>query len=136
MYQYHLFISHSWKYNEKYEDLLELLDNRPYFDYRDYSVPIDDPLYIKNKNNYREELKEGIINQLRTCSVMIVIAGEYVNYSDSIYMEMDIAIEMGKPIIAVQHFGAKRIPSIVELLATEIVKWNSDSIVDAIRRLS
>ena len=41
---YNLFISHSWTYNNTYEDLTKLLNNASYFSYKNYSVPKDDPI--------------------------------------------------------------------------------------------
>ena len=40
-----LFISHSWAYSDSYGKLVGLLDARPYFAYRNYSVPRDDPIH-------------------------------------------------------------------------------------------
>ena len=36
---YNLFISHSWTYSDAYEKLVALLDAKPNFDYKNYSVP-------------------------------------------------------------------------------------------------
>lgn len=130
----HLFISHSWKHDDDYKALKSLLQGRGYFDFRDYSVPQDDPLYIKKGPEYEKKLREGIENQMRTCSALLVIAGKYVSYSDSIQMELEIASRMGKPIVAVRPYGADQTSSIAEIYADEIVNWNADSIVGAIRK--
>ncbi len=42
---------------------------------------------------------------------------------------------IAKPIVAVRPWGNERMPEIVEKNADEIVGWNKDSIVDAIRRV-
>lgn len=36
---FNLFISHSWKYSNTYEQLVALLKNRGYFNFKNYSVP-------------------------------------------------------------------------------------------------
>ena len=36
---YNLFISHSWAYGDAYDGLINLLNKRRYFEYRNYSVP-------------------------------------------------------------------------------------------------
>ena len=64
---------------------------------------------------------------------MLIIAGMYVNYSDAIQDEIDIAVAYNKPIIAVVPWGHTNIPTIVQQVAKEIVGWNRDSIVRAIR---
>ena len=50
MREFNLFISHSWNYSNSYNCLVELLKNAPYFSYKDYSVPKDNPLSIYNLN--------------------------------------------------------------------------------------
>ena len=131
-----LFISHSWRYNEEYERLTDLLTNRGYFSFKDYSVPKDDPISIFGKTAYERKLREGIVNQMKFCDVVILIAGKYVTYSDSIQMELQVASEMGKPILAIRPYGASQTTSLAEIYADRIVNWNSDSIVEAIRDLS
>ena len=42
---YNLFISHSWSYSKMYNELLDLLDEDPFFEYKNYSVPKDDPIH-------------------------------------------------------------------------------------------
>ena len=41
---------------------------------------------------------------------------------------------MGKPIIAIQPWGAEKTSIVVKNAANEIVSWNTDSIVNAIRK--
>ncbi|EDC2192095.1 molecular chaperone Tir, partial [Salmonella enterica] len=41
---YNLFISHSWKYTDSYDRLLNILHNRGYFYFKNYSVPRIDPI--------------------------------------------------------------------------------------------
>ncbi len=40
-----LFISHSWSYSDTYEKLVAMLDAAPNFQYKNYSVPKDDPVH-------------------------------------------------------------------------------------------
>jgi len=132
---YNLFISHSWKYSDDYNRLVEKLKDYSYFTFRNYSVPSKDPLDISGKN-YEAKLRRAIEDQMRQCSVVLVIAGKYVSYSDSIEMELDIAKEMEKPILAIEPWGSEATSQRAKNVASEVVGWNSTSIVDAIRRLS
>ena len=134
--EYHLFISHSWKYPNAYDGLVSLLDKDYWFSYKDYSVPRDEPLPIYNKMYYESELRNKIRNQMRTCHVVLILAGVYASYSDSINMEIEIANELGKPIIAIQPWGAEKTSQIVKNNSKVIVGWNSSSIIDAIKRYS
>ena len=40
---------------------------------------------------------------------------------------------MGKTIIAIEPWGSEKTSTVVKNAADKIVKWNTDSIVDAIR---
>ncbi len=113
-----------------------MLDEASYFSYKDYSVPKEDPLKIRNSTYYRSELENKIENQMRSCSVVLILAGVYATYSDSIKMEIEIAKSLDKPIIAVEYWGAERTSSIVKNNANKVVRWNSSSIVDAIKEVS
>ena len=43
---YNLFISHSWTYGDEYDRLVDMLNAKPYFSYKNYSVPKYNPLHI------------------------------------------------------------------------------------------
>lgn len=131
---YNIFISHSWNYANQYEGLKNLLDKSG-IQYKDYSVPKNDPIH--NAKNDRE-LKEAIKNQMKNASVIIVLAGVYSTYSKWINIELDLAKNgflYGKKVIAVEGFGAERTSSVVKNNADKIVKWNSVSIANAIKEL-
>ena len=117
------------------EELESLLKEYPYFMFKNYSVPKQDPLDITGRN-YRAKLKMEIEQQMRTCNVVLVIAGKYASYSDSIDMELDIAIAMNKPIIAIEPWGSTMTSQRAKNVADAVVGWNVSSIVDAIRRYS
>ena len=133
---YNVFISHSWDYTDAYVKLISLLNDAKYFDYKDYSAPKSDPLEIRNSYYYKSELRNKIIVQMRPCSVVLVLAGVYSSYSDSIELEIEIAKSLGKPIIAVEPWGSERTSAVVKNAATRIVGWNTSSIIDARREVS
>lgn len=127
---YNLFISHSWAYSDAYKRLVALLDAKPYFSYRNYSVPEDDPIHHAE---YDYQLKLAIKKQMQPASCVLILAGVYANYSKWINIEIELAQQMGKTIIAIQPWGAEKTSAKVKNTADKIVKWNTDSIVDAIR---
>ena len=133
---YNLFISHSWSYGNQYSGLISLLDSDPYFRYRDYSVPRDDPIHHAKNDRL---LREAIRNQMAHASCVLVLAGVYSSYSKWINIEMELAKKdfyYPKPIIAVEPWGAERTSAIVKATADRIVKWQSSSIIKAIRELA
>ncbi len=133
---YNLFISHSWAYSDIYEKLEILLRERPYFAFKNYSVPKDDPLHTSGTD---KELYEAILRQMQPCSVALILAGVYATYSKWIQKEIQIAqkeFTTPKPIVAVEPWGSEKTSRIVKSNASRIVKWNTDSIVSAIRELA
>jgi hypothetical protein len=134
---YNLFISHSWSYSDTYLKLCELLDKASYFNYRNYSVPKDDPLRISAKTDryYDLQLRRKLEDQMKYASVVLILAGVYASYSDSINMEISIAKELGKPIIAIEPWGSEKTSAIVKNSAHRIVSWSTVSIVSAIKEL-
>ena len=71
---YNLFISHSWTYSAQYSNLVHLLDANPYFSYKNYSVPKDNPIH---NAPYQYQLKEAIRRQMQPASCVIILAGVY-----------------------------------------------------------
>ncbi len=131
---YNLFISHSWSYSENYDRLINLLNSRAYFSFRDYSVPKDDPVHDADNE---DELREAITNHMRPCHVILIMAGVYSTYSKWIKEEIGIAkngFSSPKPIIAIKPWGNTNMSTVVTVAADEIVNWNTESIVAAIRR--
>ena len=127
---YNIFISHSWNYSDGYEKLLKLLNNAPYFSFKNYSVPKDDPIH---NAIYDWQLKAAIRQQMQPASCILILAGVYSTYSKWINIEIELAKEMGKKIIAIEPFGAERTSAKVKESADYIVKWNTDSVISAIR---
>ena len=59
--------------------------------------------------------------------------GGICNLRKWINLEIELAQEMGKPIIAVEPWGAERTSAAVKNAADKIVGWNTYSIISAIR---
>ncbi|MCH5273816.1 MAG: TIR domain-containing protein [Lachnospiraceae bacterium] len=127
---YNLFISHSWTYSDAYDKLVEMLNNATNFSYKNYSVPKYDPIH--NASN-ASQLKAAIKNQMQHASCVLIMAGVYSTYSKWINIEIELAREMGKIIIAIEPWGSQRTSLTVKQVANKIVGWNTNSIVTAIR---
>ena len=132
---YHLFISHSWTHADHYNKLVNLLDQARYFDYQDRSIPKDDPVHSSTDR----ELSSAIRKKMQSCGVVIVLAGVYVSYSKWIDKEIKIAkssFSRPKPILAIEPWASERTSQGARDNADKIAKWNTDSIVSAIRELA
>jgi len=133
---FNLFISHSWSYSNTYNGLVSLLRARSYFSFRNYSVPRNDPIQIAGTAT---QLRAAIRQQMAPCSVVIILAGVYASYSRWIDEEIELAMDgfdVAKPIVAVEPWGSKRTSARVKQAADKIVRWNTESIVRAIRALA
>ena len=133
---HHLFISHSWAYSDEYKNFVNLLNRRSYFRYANYSVPKDDPLHTSGTD---KALYAAIKSKVRFCSVVMILTGVYASRSKWIDKEIQIAqteFHTPKPILAIQPWGRKRTSVKAKEAADEIVGWNTERIVAAIRRLA
>lgn len=135
LYDYRLFISHAWKYGDNYKRLTQLLDDANYFSYINYSAPKEKPLFPAGTPKTSSQIRDLISNKIRPSQITIVISGMYAAYSDWMQYEIDESIRMGKPILGIYPWGRVNAPSYVTNNADEMVRWNTDSIVSAIRRL-
>ncbi len=127
---YNLFISHSWTYSDAYDGLVKLLNAKTYFTYKNFSVPKSDPIHNANSDVL---LRAAIRNKIRPTTCVLILAGVYSTYSKWINIEIQLAKEMGKRIIAIEPWGSEKTSRVVKDSADAIVKWNTDSIIRAIR---
>ena len=133
---HNLFISHSWNYSGAYDRLVDLLRNRGYFRFKDYSVPRNDPIHNAGTDT---RLQEAIRRKMAPCGVVLIPAGVYATYSKWIDREIRLAaggFDRPKPIIAIKPRGSVRTSVRVTEAADRIVGWNTESVVGAIRKLS
>lgn len=129
---YNLFVSHSWNYGSQYNKFTNLLKARPYFSFKNYSVPATNPITGARTDR---QLYDAIERKVRSCSVVIIMAGVYSTYSKWINKEIEIAKRLGKPILAVKPHGSTNISTTVRAAADEVCSWSTESVVSAIRRL-
>jgi len=133
---YRLFISHSWTYSDAYEKLVSVFDEYPNFKWTNYSVPKNDPVHNAPTE---DKLTDAIRSQLVSVNCVVILAGVYSTYSKWINKEILLATSAftnPKPIVAIEPWGAEKTSKVVKEQASVVVKWNSHSIVSAIREYS
>lgn len=126
--KYRVFICHDWEYSDEYHRVCGFLDAAPNFSWTNLSVPEHDPL------DTNDMLQKNLRDQIRPADVMVVLAGMYSARSGWMDWEMNFGRRIGQPIIGVKPWGNVQLPVVVQKNASEIVGWNSASIVGAIRR--
>ncbi len=130
---YDIFISHAWKYGDSYQRVINFLDETSYFKYRNYSAPKDKPLISSLLSVPDDDIKKKIYNKIRPVNCVLVISGMYVAHRDWIKAEIEIAKSLKKPLIAIKPRGAQKLPQDIRQVCCEIVGWNRESIVRAIK---
>lgn len=136
LYNYRIFISHAWKYGDDYNRLINLLNTAPNFSYYDYSAPQTKPLFPEGTPYTSRDIASKITDKISPSQVVLVLSGMYLNYHDWMKYEVQEALRMNKPIIAVVPWGQERVPQEIAEVATKLVSWNSNSIIAAIRALA
>ncbi|MGL5125661.1 MAG: TIR domain-containing protein [Fusobacteriaceae bacterium] len=130
---YNIFISHSWNYSDDYEKIIEMLEKSS-IEYKNYSVPKNDPIHNANNDT---ELYEAIKAQIKSTSVVIILAGVYSSYSKWIDKEIQIAKnDFNKKIIAIEPWASEKISVKVKSNADKIIGWNYTSLEKAIKELA
>jgi hypothetical protein len=126
---YKIFISHSWSYSSDLTDLQNLLNSRGYFNVEFTEASKDVPINSTNATYIKAKLRAKI----STSDVVLALAGIYASHSDWMPWELDTAKSLGIPIIGVIPRGQERISQEVYSRSVVDVKWNTESIVEAIR---
>lgn len=127
---YVVFISHAWEYGDQYDRIVGMLNNANNFYWKNCSVPKDDPVHITESD---KKLDEAIREQIRVCNIALILGGMYAVHSGWIKREIELCGDK-KPIVGIKPRGNKLMPKVVADAAKEVVGWNTQSIVDAIRR--
>lgn len=127
---YKIFISHSWQYTDTLEALRNLINARGYFSAsyeestRDKPINSDDESYVKRR----------LAQKISDSDIILALAGIYASHSSWMEWELDKAIKLGTPIVGVIPRGQERISTVVSSRAVATVRWNTESIIAAIRR--
>lgn len=116
---YKLFISQLDETTYEYDRLIGKLSSVEDFKFDDFSVP--------GKNS-----KEELIEQIKQVDVVVILSGLYSTDKDLIQREMDVALELDKPIVIVRPYGMENVPGNIEHAANEVIGWNAGCIIDSI----
>lgn len=126
---YKIFISHSWSYSDDLTDLQNLLNSRGYFNVEFTEASKDVPINSENATYIKARLKAKISSS----DVVLALAGIYASHSEWMPWELDKAKSLNIPIIGIIPRGQERISQEVYSRSVVDVKWNTESIVEAIR---
>lgn len=129
---YNIFISHAWDHSDDLQSLHNLLQKRGYFVYASHEVPKHAPINSQNGAYIKQKLRERIKNS----NIMLALAGIYASHSEWMKWEIETAKELEIPIVGIIPRGQERVSQIVFSNSIADVRWNTESIVTAIRTYS
>lgn len=128
--EYKIFISHSWQYTDTLESLRNLINARSYFSATYEESTKDKPINSEDESYVKTRLAQKIGNS----DIVLALAGVYASHSSWIEWELDKAIELDIPIVGVIPSGQERTSTIVSSRSIVDVRWNTESIIAAIRK--
>lgn len=126
---YKIFISHSWAHTNELEALQNLLNARGYFNVEFMEASKKVPINSQNAPYVKSVLKQKILNS----NIILGLAGIYASHSEWMIWELETAKNNNIPIVGVIPRGRERISSEVYSRSLVDVKWNTESIIAAIR---
>ncbi len=127
--EYKIFISHSWQYTDTLEALRKLLNERGYFNATYEESTKEKPINSEDESYIKRRLTQKIGDS----NVILALAGVYASHSSWMKWELDKALALGVPIIGVIPRGQERVSTIVYERSIVDVRWNTESIIAAIR---
>ena len=126
---YKIFISHSWAHTDDLEALQNLLNDRGYFNVEFMEASKKVPINSENAAYVKSVLKQKILNS----DIVLGLAAIYASHSEWMKWELETAKNNSIPIVGVIPRAQERISSEVYSRSIVDVRWNTESIVSAIR---
>lgn len=128
--EFKIFISHSWQYSDTLEALRDLINARGYFNATYEESTKDNPINSLNDSYIKTRLSKKIGES----DIILALAGIYASHSSWMAWELEKALELNIPIVGVIPRGQERISTIVSSRSITDVRWNTESIISAIRQ--
>jgi hypothetical protein len=125
-----VFVSHNFDEDDDYLRVFEFLEGVERFFYLNCSKPENMP-----GEGGLEAIKEELINQIRECEAVIVLASHFIEHTELVRFQIEAAEASEKPLIAIRPFGGMaETPEELVNRVNEHIAWNEREIADALRR--
>jgi len=115
---YNLLIFHGNDPNQEYPKFVEKLYSKTEFLWKESAA-----------GNY-SKMSENFLNNL---DIVIILSGLYDNNKKDIDNIVKASMEFKIPILLVRPFGLEEVPENLESIATALVGWNANCIIDTIK---
>ena len=130
---YGLFLSHAWKNDSDYCELVKMLESDDSFEFKNYSVPDCGSPVDLDEAAQKNKLISVLDEQIRGADCVLILSGMYASDSYWISKEIKIAKAYNKPVIAVKSKDLGKVPKAIQDDAVKVVAWDVESIVDAVK---
>ena len=115
---YNLLISNGIDENNEYSEFIEKIYSK------------NDFLWKESVAGSYSNLSENFFSKI---DVIIILSGLYSKNKEIIDDIIEAAIEYKKPIVIVKPYGLEDVPKNLEKIATSIVGWNANCIIDTLK---
>ena len=133
---YDLFVTHAWRFHDEWLQFVNLIDQAPGIDWRNFSLPWHDPAMKPNTELGRKFIHSFLENQIIPAQAVILLPGVYAINSARkwIDLEIEFARKHGKLIVGVSLSDEANVPQEVAKLCDDCVGPNATEairIIDA-----
>lgn len=115
---YNLLISNGIDENQEYSKFVEKIYSKVDF------------LWKESVRGSYSHLRENFFSEI---DVVIILSGLYENNKEKIDILVEAAQKYKTPIVLVRPYGVEEVPENLESVATTLVGWNANCIVDNIK---
>jgi hypothetical protein len=126
-----VFISHRWDYEHDYHQLVAGFETHG-FEYRDYSVPVDDSVDLDRA----ADIEAAVAAHLERSNYVVVFARHATRLSRWCRYEVTLAQALGKPILGVRPRGYRgHVPVLITRADNQggPVRFHPPTIIERIR---
>jgi len=125
-----VFVSHCFAETDDYLRVFEFLESVDRFFYLNCSKPENVPA-----SGGVDAIRDELIAQIKACEAVIVLASLFVEQTDMVRYQMDVAEANDKPTIAIRPFGGllETPPELADRVR-ENITWNEREMVDSLKR--
>ena len=123
-------MTHNFAEDDDYLRVFEFLEGVDRFFYINCSKPENIP-----GAGGLEAIKEELIEQIKASEAVLVLASHFIEHTELLRFQMDVAEANGKPLIGIRPFGGiVETPEELVNRVSEHIEWNEREMADALRR--
>lgn len=132
-----IFISHSWRYDQEWTDMVALLDEAFGLNWRNWSLPWHDPGLNRFSPSGHALLEETLEGQLSQCSAALILADvcRAERGPQWLRIQIDLAKKHGCPLLGVGAQKDGTFPAEFRGDMDAVVPWSKDAIVPHLKPL-